>query len=1187
MGFWDKNEDNYQKVYENENFEEHKSSLGHEMIAGGAAFAGFKAFEDHQRKEGKPVSHQFAKELLAGFAGAEIDKLAETKGEDWFDREKAKRDAKQHAERMYDEHYIDNHGADQYDPNQYGAPESLQSETGILRASIRTAADCDRELERDLVPEWRLKYLDYKLGKKKLKAIDRALRHVESTPRLRRRGGASVLPSPLDAAPKYTYLNREHTHQGNARDTEDLRALAITNTRSRNSLQRKADGGQAGQGSQLGRTPEEEPLNKGQRELSYLGSSYGSFAATSPPNGTQKGFAGKSRAPPSLKLPGAALDPEHVSPHVGLSGEPLTKTKTVTLPPPAELETDNAFEVGKTRAPNKSHHSLPAKYKSVFSPKRMNSTPGPVTSSHPRPSVRRLFSASNRTPPASPGDVPLEAYRDFDFRQAEFFNFLDGELDKIERFYKQKEDEATDRLAVLRDQLHIMRDRRIDDIIQRQTDKINAKIHKKHEDDHILSGGQNSSRGEEVQHSWVNSNVLKDTLMSPVDAAFEAINAGKYGKSTKNIAQLTTPAALRPRDHPDSRRDFARRPDLPEVPYKTAKRKLKIALQEYYRGLELLKAYALLNRTAFRKINKKYDKTVNARPTSRYMNEKVNQAWFVNSDVIEGHIRTVEDLYARYFEKGNHKVAVNKLRVKTARAGDYTDNTFRNGLLLAAGTILALQGIIKANSIADLYDPSPSTLAVDTSYLLQIYAGYFIVNFLTLLFCLACRVWHENKINYVFIFEYDTRHHLDWRQLAEWRLILAGVYPVEWRDFYMGDMFCSLTYSMSNIAMFFCLYAHDWNYPPQCNSSHLRITGFLSALPGVWRLLQCLRRYKDTGNKFPHLLNGGKYTATILFNATLSIHRMDSRASTKAAYITFGIINGIYTSFWDIYYDWSLGDPRAKYPFLRKELGYKKAWWYYTAMCIDPILRNIWVLYTIVPLQNSHPAVTSFVVSLLEVLRRGMWSVFRVENEHCTNVGRFRASRDVPLPYYVPSNAEVEEDHTSGIPRAPTQVDEEQPGEGQPPTPTEAGPRRPATATGSELDDPQAFARKRRGVQDEFRPSPLQRAFTHVGDIFRDAHAEDFERKLKPELGRDPRSSGSSSKLDDDSDDESDNDEEAGELVNGSRSNSDGARSRDSDGEDDVEAEVHDEEEMSALARIREDFAIGVTGAHSDGTDLT
>jgi hypothetical protein len=48
----DRNEDNYQQVYENENFHENKASLGHEVLAGGAAFAGFKAFEDHQRKEG-------------------------------------------------------------------------------------------------------------------------------------------------------------------------------------------------------------------------------------------------------------------------------------------------------------------------------------------------------------------------------------------------------------------------------------------------------------------------------------------------------------------------------------------------------------------------------------------------------------------------------------------------------------------------------------------------------------------------------------------------------------------------------------------------------------------------------------------------------------------------------------------------------------------------------------------------------------------------------------------------------------------------------------------------------------------------------------------------------------------------------------------------------------------------------
>jgi hypothetical protein len=65
---------------------------------------------------GEPVSHQFAKEILVGLAGAEIDKLAETRGMDFIDREKAKHHAKQQAEHMYDQHYIEGQGADQYDP---------------------------------------------------------------------------------------------------------------------------------------------------------------------------------------------------------------------------------------------------------------------------------------------------------------------------------------------------------------------------------------------------------------------------------------------------------------------------------------------------------------------------------------------------------------------------------------------------------------------------------------------------------------------------------------------------------------------------------------------------------------------------------------------------------------------------------------------------------------------------------------------------------------------------------------------------------------------------------------------------------------------------------------------------------------------------------------------------------------
>jgi hypothetical protein len=335
----------------------------------------------------------------------------------------------------------------------------------------------------------------------------------------------------------------------------------------------------------------------------------------------------------------------------------------------------------------------------------------------------------------------------------------------------------------------------------------------------------------------------------------------------------------------------------------------------------------------------------------------------------------------------------------------------------------------------------------------------------------------------------------------------------------------------------------------------LRVVGFLTALPGIWRALQCLRRYADTKNKFPHLLNFGKYMATIMFYASLSIYRMDQKPATRAAFITFATINGIYTSFWDIYYDWSLGDPHAKHPFLRKELGYKKIWWYYTAIIIDPILRFNWVMYTIIPLQLQHSAVTSFCVSLSEIFRRGMWSLFRVENEHCTNVGRFRASRDVPLPYEIPSSPSAG-NRANQIQRG-ERIDEEQPSERLTPAPSTAS----ASGAQVDLERTRSSARQRRGLQDEFRPSPLQRAITSVGDILRDAHAEDFERRRKPELGRDPRNT--KVEEDDDTDDESDDNEEQ-----------ENAESPDSDGE----VEQEDDEEESALSRIREDLEVGMSG---------
>ncbi|GAA6037387.1 hypothetical protein JCM8097_008544 [Rhodosporidiobolus ruineniae] len=92
--FWDDNSDQAQAFSKVQNEEPHESSFTHELIAGAAAFEAQKAYMDFKEKNGAPQDHETAKELLAGFAGAAADKLFETKGLDFLDREKAKYEAK-------------------------------------------------------------------------------------------------------------------------------------------------------------------------------------------------------------------------------------------------------------------------------------------------------------------------------------------------------------------------------------------------------------------------------------------------------------------------------------------------------------------------------------------------------------------------------------------------------------------------------------------------------------------------------------------------------------------------------------------------------------------------------------------------------------------------------------------------------------------------------------------------------------------------------------------------------------------------------------------------------------------------------------------------------------------------------------------------------------------------------------
>lgn len=234
--------------------------------------------------------------------------------------------------------------------------------------------------------------------------------------------------------------------------------------------------------------------------------------------------------------------------------------------------------------------------------------------------------------------------------------------------------------------------------------------------------------------------------------------------------------------------------------------------------------------------------------------------------------------------------------------------------------------------------------------------------------------------------------------------------------------------------------------------------------------------------------------------------------------------------------DWSLLQPNAKKRFLRDVRAYKNPNWYYLAMIIDPIIRFNWIFYAIYTHDLNHNTLCSFLVGLSEVTRRGMWTAFRVENEHCANVARFKASRDIPLPYDLESSSQ--ESLAARISRGEA-------------TPT------PATTTGASISPTLSRHRSRAsGLEAQASPGDLlrlrKRTFT---SILADAHTQDFEKKRKPGAG--------------------DSDNLANRTRDGSPVGEDGGQGGSSDDDDDEDDDEQDEEDVLAAEGLLRDRSRG------------
>eukprot|EP00425_Heterocapsa_triquetra_P017233 CAMPEP_0195155118 /NCGR_PEP_ID=MMETSP0448-20130528/183998_1 /TAXON_ID=66468 /ORGANISM="Heterocapsa triquestra, Strain CCMP 448" /LENGTH=744 /DNA_ID=CAMNT_0040193901 /DNA_START=138 /DNA_END=2370 /DNA_ORIENTATION=+ len=292
------------------------------------------------------------------------------------------------------------------------------------------------------------------------------------------------------------------------------------------------------------------------------------------------------------------------------------------------------------------------------------------------------------------------------------------------------------------------------------------------------------------------------------------------------------------------------------------------------------------------------------------------------------------------------------------------------------------------------------------------------------------------------------------------RTACAPFYPVTFGDNLVGDVITSLAKPLQDIPASLCyLLSHHPQYRRTVDKfvahgdtcpdwEHHIIVPLLSGLPFWFRLLQCARRFYDTGDR-RNLANLGKYAASLL--VVLVSHGGPFQASTPVL-VAVSATATIYAAVWDVCLDWGLGcqelavlarlglaevkvsseqaeqseregvqstgtlarsstgSPLVKESSEQAEQAEREEvqvhrhfgpLFYWLAVVFDVIARCTWVL-TLMPLKNItddiiQRTVLRTFISSTEILRRSLWAVLRIEQEQVANASGYRARVWVPM----------------------------------------------------------------------------------------------------------------------------------------------------------------------------------------------
>ncbi|XVF85893.1 hypothetical protein PTKIN_Ptkin17bG0154400 [Pterospermum kingtungense] len=623
--------------------------------------------------------------------------------------------------------------------------------------------------------------------------------------------------------------------------------------------------------------------------------------------------------------------------------------------------------------------------------------------------------------------------------EVEFFTKLDKELNKVNTFYKEKVEAVMEEASLLNKQMEALIALRIK--VQSSGGHGARSIHGSENMDVIPQGinqyeespSGNSSANQQDPQEILECVKINNTLESPLSTIKGVFKDSKHHELCFTKDEL-----------------------------KKAEQRLRMAFIEFYQKLRLLKHYSFMNLSALSKIMKTYEK-ITSRWTARSYMKKVDNSYIGSCDEVNNLLERVEATFIKHFSNSNIQEGMKSLRPKSKKekhrvtffSGFFSG--FSIALLVAVvlrietRNVMDKEGASYMVNIFPLYSFFAYLVLHMLAYAADIYfwrryrinypfifgfkqgteLGHrevFLLSTGLAVLALACFLGNlhldlgTKTQNYKILTElfplglvaivlvimfcpfdiiYRSSRFFFIRSL--FHCLFAPLYKVTLPDFFLADNLTSQVQAIRSLDLYICYYGLG-EYSRRQNKCHghgvYNVLYFVVAVIPFWlRFLQCLRRLFEEKDAV-HGYNGLKYFLTIVAIIIRTAFELKKGMTWMVLALISSAVAIIINTYWDIVMDWGLLRRHSKNVYLREKLLVPHKSVYFAAMAINVVLRVAWMQLVLeFKLRSLQKMAITTVISSLEIIRRGIWSFFRLENEQVNNVGKYRAFKSVPLPF--------------------------------------------------------------------------------------------------------------------------------------------------------------------------------------------